>query len=134
MEPLKIYREVVLIEILEWDFRLRMEAALKKVRKVPTGNQVILLRSRMGNQLAFIYETVKVTNKVGDLRKVHHTERLVLAGSSTWSALMLQEYAHEVGIHFTGLKTFAQRLQQITGRVERLLEVGIVQALKKEGP
>lgn len=112
-------RDVILIEVMEWDFRQRSDAAVAKAHAPPRGNQVLLLRSKTGNQVRFVYEPLDVTTPTGLTKRVYHSELLSLVGSSKWSPMMLQEYARAAGFHFIGIKTFEEWLTEITGRVQK---------------
>ena len=69
--------------------------------------EAFLLVSRMGNQVVFVLRNPAEVEVGKVIRKVLDTRRLRLSGG-TWSPYMLQNYAHEAGLHLVGIKRFEQ--------------------------
>lgn len=75
-------------------------------------DDVVLFRSKTGNQLVFVYQIDTVITPNRGAQRVYHTEKLRLEKDS-WNPLMLQEYANQVGIVLAGVKSFKTHMKEI---------------------
>jgi hypothetical protein len=97
------------------DFRAsEMTNYMLALRKQPSlgrfkSNDAVLFLSKKRDQLIFVYGFF-MTNGEDGVRRFLRSERLRLDGG-TWDALMLQNYANDVGIRLEGIKTFEEHLK-----------------------
>lgn len=84
-------------------------------------DDAILFINSDGSQLLFILGLTEITAESGMKFRVVDSRRWRLLGSS-WSAEMLQDYAHSVGLHLRGIRSFREimdaRERQRRGIVE----------------
>lgn len=71
-------------------------------------DDVVLLVSKTGNQLAFIHGFDAFEKKT-----VLRSTRLRISGGATWNPLMLVNYAREVGLPITGIKAFEDHVRAL---------------------
>lgn len=72
------------------------------------GDDVVLLVSKTGNQLVFLYGFDTFQDK-----KVLRSTRLRISGNARWNPLMLVDYAREVGIQLTGLRAYEDHVRAL---------------------
>lgn len=82
------------------------------VRKNLKPGEVVMLVSGGGDQLVFVYPPTYTSNARSNDCTMLASVRLRLKGS-TWSPLMIVDYAKSVGIELIGLEDFARRFQRI---------------------
>ncbi len=71
-------------------------------------DDVVLLVSKTGNQLAFIHGFDQFEKKA-----VLRSTRLRISGGVPWNPLMLVNYAREVGLSITGIKAFEDHVSAL---------------------
>lgn len=80
-------------------------------------NDVVLLRSRSGDQLVFLHGFQYVSDGVKSPRIMLRSEKLRLMDKETWNPLMLSDYAEQVGIRLDGIRKFEAHLKEMVGSV-----------------
>ena len=68
--------------------------------KLVRADEVVMLVSRSGDQILFVYRPKKLARN-GRMVRVIHSERLRLEGG-TWSPALLRQYAAQIGIKLVG--------------------------------
>jgi len=70
-------------------------------------DDVVLLRSRRGDQLQFVWAW-----DIIDGTRVLRSQRLRLDKKTPWNPLMLADYANTIGLELAGIKTFKQHMER----------------------
>jgi hypothetical protein len=71
-------------------------------------NDVVLLVSRKGDQLVFLYGFDAFQD-----RRILRSTRLRIAGGGSWNPLMLVNYAKSVGLEISGLKSYKDHVAEL---------------------
>lgn len=75
-------------------------------------DDVVLLISKMGNQLVFLHGFDFIERSGKKQHTVLRSLKLRLSGRGTWDPLMLSEYAKDVGIKLDGIKAFEDHVRK----------------------
>lgn len=87
----------------------------KKNRWKLSAGEVVLLISKGGDQLVFIYAADEaIKDGVERPLKLLRSERLRLTHGGTWDPIMLSEYAEEAGIKLDGIHRFDDYYKALT--------------------
>jgi hypothetical protein len=91
--------------------------AVQKGRDINLGaGEAVLLVSRTGKQLVFVY-SARILNRDGKVTTtILPSLRYRIVGPGTWNPLMLQNYAEEVGLHLKGVKRYEDIYRMIYRR------------------
>lgn len=79
-------------------------------------NDVVLLVSKLGNQLVFIHGFDVLWQKSAATAKEHKVLRSVrfrISGGAHWNPLMLADYAKSVDIELTGLASYEEHVKKL---------------------
>jgi hypothetical protein len=95
---------------------------LKRARKFPElGNDdVVLLLSQTGLQLAFVFKDTTVQGRNGDPVECISHIRVQLSRHTPWHPRMLQTYASRAGFELVGLKSFEDWYREEYGALPAL--------------
>lgn len=98
------------------DFRKGVPTMMDDLRRAKklvdlSGDEVVLLISATGLQLAFVFRdvTIEDRSRVDTVKCTTHY-RVQLDRHTPWNPLMLVNYAEEAGIELQGLKRFEEHL------------------------
>ena len=111
-------RSVNLRQIATVDFRKNertcwLEFVKKNPRFTLNSGDALLLLSKSFNQLCFVYGTTELRGTVSGLDSEVLTSLKLRISGGTWNPLRLSEYANSVGLELIGIKSFAQRSEEL---------------------
>lgn len=84
------------------------ELRKKRMLRDVADDEVILLVSQTGRQMAFVFREHEIHSRSGDTVKALAHYRIQLDRHTSWSPLMLSEYANAAGIELIGIKRFEE--------------------------
>lgn len=76
-----------------------------------SADEVILLISQTGLQVAFVFHEEQISSRNGDPVSAIGHYRVQLSRHTPWAPRMLSEYASAAGIELIGVKRFEEHLQ-----------------------